>query len=71
MAELSTRKIIMSEAVFDELIKLKDELESIIETIEILNDKELTAGLERSKKDVENGRVYKLKNVDELEEIWK
>jgi hypothetical protein len=71
MAELSTRKIIMSEAVFDELIKLKDELESIIETIEIMNDKELIAGLERSKKDVESGRVYKLKNVDKLEEIWK
>lgn len=71
MAEMSARKIIMTEKVFSELIKLRDELESIIETIEIMNDKELLDGLERSKKDVETGRVYELKDVENLDEIWK
>jgi hypothetical protein len=40
MTEMSARKIIMSAEVFEELIKLRDELESIIETIEIMNDQE-------------------------------
>lgn len=71
MAETSARKITMSGKVFGELIKLRDELESIIETIEIMNDKELMEGLERSKKDVETGRVYELKNAENLDEIWK
>jgi hypothetical protein len=36
-----------------------------------MNDRELMEGLKRSKKDVEEGRVYELKNVDELDENWK
>jgi len=38
---------------------------------EIINDKELMEGLKRSKRDVEEGRVYELKNVDDFDEIWK
>ena len=53
------------------LVKLKEELEEVIETIEIMNDRALMEGLKRSKKDVEEGRIYELKNVDELDEIWK
>jgi hypothetical protein len=59
---------------FNTLVKLKEEIEEIedmIETIEMMNDRELMAGLKRSKKDVEEGRVYELKNVDDLDEIWK
>jgi len=36
-----------------------------------MNDKELMKGLKRSKKDIEEGRVYELRNVDDLDEIWK
>lgn len=43
----------------------------MIETIGIMNDKELMKGLKRSKKDIEEGRVYELRNVDDLDEIWK
>ena len=56
---------------FNTLVKLKEELEDVIETIEIMNDKELMEGLNRSKKDVEEGRVYELKSVDDFDEIWK
>ena len=38
---------------------------------EIINDKELMEGLKRSKRDVEEGRFYELKNVDDFDEIWK
>ncbi len=64
-------ELTISPSAFNTLVKLKEELEDVIETIEIMNDRELMEGLERSKKDVEEGWVYELKNVDELDEIWK
>ena len=64
-------ELTISPSAFNTLVKLKEELEDVIETIEIMNDKELMEGLRRSKKDVEEGRIYELKNVDELDEIWK
>ena len=74
MAETKTimkSELTISPDAFNTLVKLKEELEDVIETIEIMNDRALMAGLKRSKKDVEEGRVYELKNVDELDEIWK
>ena len=74
MAETKTimkGELTISPDAFNTLVKLKEELEDVIETIEIMNDRELMEGLKRSKKDVEEGRVYELKNVDELDEIWK
>ena len=74
MAEAKTimkGELTISPDAFNTLVKLKEELEEVIETIEIMNDRELMEGLKRSKKDVEVGRVYELKNVDELDEIWK
>ena len=64
-------ELTISSDAFYTLVKLKEELEEVIETIEIMNDKELMEGLKRSKKDVEEGRVYELKNIGELDEIWK
>jgi hypothetical protein len=74
MAEAKTimkGELTISPDAFNTLVKLKEELEDVIETIEIMNDKELMEGLIRSKKDVEEGRIYELKNIDELDEIWK
>ena len=74
MAETKTimkSELTISPDAFNTLVKLKEELEDVIETIEIMNDRALMAGLKRSMKDVEEGRVYELKNVDELDEIWK
>ncbi|NQE54065.1 hypothetical protein C5S29_10780 [ANME-1 cluster archaeon GoMg3.2] len=56
---------------FSTLVKLKEELEDVIETIEIMNDRALMEGLKKSKRDVEEGRIYELKNVDDFDEIWK
>ena len=74
MAETKTimkGELTITPDAFNTLVKLKEELEDVIETIEIMNDRALMAGLKRSKKDVEEGRIYELKNVDELDEIWK
>lgn len=67
---LSQNKIVISYDAFNNLKKLKEELESIIETIEIMNDETLMAGIKKSKDDVKAGRVHELKNVDDLDEIW-
>ena len=74
MAEAKTimkGELTITPDAFNTLVKLKEELEDVIETIEIMNDRALMAGLKRSKKDVEEGRVYELKNVDDFDEIWK
>ncbi len=74
MAEAKTimkGELTITPDAFNTLVKLKEELEDVIETIEIVNDKELMEGLNRSKKDVEEGRVYELKSVDDFDEIWK
>ncbi|NOR77502.1 MAG: hypothetical protein GQ523_03565 [Methanophagales archaeon] len=76
MAEAKTISIMKGELTispdaFYTLVKLKEEFEEVIETIEIMNDRELMEGLKMSKKDVEEGRIYELKNVDELDEIRK
>ncbi|HJH26733.1 MAG TPA: hypothetical protein C5S37_08165, partial [Methanophagales archaeon] len=66
MAEAKTimkGELTISPDAFNTLVKLKEELEEVIETIEIMNDRALMAGLKRSKKDVEEGRIYELKNV--------
>jgi flagellar biosynthesis/type III secretory pathway chaperone len=55
---------------FYDLKKLKDDLEALIETIEILNDEKLRNGIKISRKDVEAGRLHELKNIEELDEIW-
>jgi len=64
-------ELTISSEAFNTLVKLKEELEELIETIEIMNDSELMKGLKRSRKDLEEGRVYELRNVDDLDEIWK
>ncbi len=64
-------ELTISSDLFNALIKLKVELEDVIETIEIMNDEELMEGLKRSREDMKAGRVYELSDLDELDEIWK
>ena len=63
-------KIVISYDAFNNLRKLKDDLESLLETIEIMNDETLMKGIERSRDDVKAGRVHQMKDVSELDEIW-
>ncbi len=63
-------KIVISYDAFNNLRKLKDDLESLLETIEIMNDETLMKGVERSRDDVKAGRVHRMKDVGEIDEIW-
>jgi hypothetical protein len=53
-------------AVYRDMVKLREELDSIIETLEIMSDEELMEGIRRSKEDVNAGRYKELKSVEEL-----
>ncbi len=56
--------------ILQSMLHLRDELDDIIETIEILSNKELLDGINRSLKDMESGKVYELSDIDDLDELW-
>ena len=59
-------ELIVSKDVFNALVKIREELDQIIESIEIMNDKKLMEGIDRAMKDVEKGKIYELEDIDEL-----
>ena len=63
-------KGVVASAVYRDMVKLREEMDAIIETLEIMSDEELMEGIRRSKEDLKAGRYKELKNVEELDEIW-
>jgi len=59
-------EIALSKKVFEDMIVLKNEMESIIETLEIMSDRELMEGIRRAEKDFEEGRFTQCKNKEEM-----
>lgn len=64
------KKLVMTPEMFDEMLRLREEFDSLVETIEILNDKGLMEGIKRSKEDIKAGRVHELKKIEDLDKIW-
>jgi len=52
--------------VLNTMINIRDELDSLIETIQIMNDKELMSGINSSKQDVIKRNVQQISSADEL-----
>jgi hypothetical protein len=61
------QKITMTKSIFEDILRIREELDSVVETIEIMNNKELREGIERSRKNVKEGKVRKLKSVDDID----
>jgi PHD/YefM family antitoxin component YafN of YafNO toxin-antitoxin module len=59
--------VVMTKEDFDELIS---EIESLIETVEILSDKNLVKQIKESERDIEEGRVSEIKKEDVLKELF-
>jgi hypothetical protein len=49
---------------------LRDEIDDIIETIEILSDKELLEGIKKSMKDLKSGNIHELSDINDIDELW-
>jgi hypothetical protein len=56
--------------VLTSMLHLRDEIDDIIETIEILSDNELLEGIKKSLNDLESGKIFELSAVDDLDEFW-
>jgi hypothetical protein len=61
------QKITMTKSIFEDILRIREELDSVVETIEIMNNKELREGIERSRKNVKEGKVRKLKSADDID----
>lgn len=62
--------IMIPQKAFRSIVKLNEEFDSIIETIEIMNDKELMKGIERSERDLKAGRVREIKNINDIDSMF-
>ena len=62
------KEVVIPVKIFSRLMKVRDESDSIMETIDILRNKKLMESIKKAREDVRKGRVYKLKDLDEL---WK
>ncbi len=61
------QKITMTKSIFEDILRIREELDSVVETIEIMNNKELREGIESSRKNVKGGKIRKLKSVDDID----
>lgn len=66
-AAVGTPEISDKQGGFCRYGKDKEEMDILVETIEIMNDKKLMEGIERSKKDAKAGRVTKIKSAAEVQ----
>ncbi len=64
-----TATITLPVPVVRDLSRKLVELEEILETIEILSDKQLMAGIEKGQKDIQEGRSKKINSVKDLDSL--
>lgn len=70
MKPKNTSQVTIDRRIFMDMEKLRLEFDSLMETIEIMNDPALMAGVKRSISDVKSGRVSKIKSPDDLDRLW-
>ena len=58
-----TRTITISEDIFEEMIKKKEEFDAIVESIELMNNPEVKEAIRNSKEDIKAGRTHKLSDI--------
>lgn len=52
-----------------DMVRLREEFDIMVETLEIMSDPKLMKGIERSRKQAQKGRIRELKSVDEID-VW-
>lgn len=60
-------KVMMSKEDFEELIS---EVESLIETVEILSDENLMKQIRKSEKDLEEGKVSEIESEEDMRRLF-
>ena len=67
----NTATILISNKKISEAKKLRDELDSLIETAEILNNKTLMNSIRRSEFDIKKGKFTKISSKKQLNEFFR
>ncbi len=57
------RTITINKDIFQEMIRKKEEFDSIVESIELMNKPGVRESITKSKEDIKVGRVHKLRDV--------
>ena len=57
------RTITISEDIFEEMIRKKEEFDVVVESIELMNNPDVKVAINKSKEDIKVGRVHKLRDV--------
>ena len=70
MDNVSATNNTITSDILDTMVKMRDELDALIETIQMMNDKELMSGINRSKQDVIKGNIHEISSADELALVW-
>ena len=69
MANGST--VLIPSKKIEEARRLRDELDSLIETAEIMNNKSLVESIKRSEKDIKEGRATRIGSKKELDDFFR
>ena len=67
----NTATVLISNKKISEAKKLRDELDSLIETAEILNNKVLAESIRRSSLDMKRGKFTKIGSKKQLAEFFR
>lgn len=57
------KTVTINEDIFQEMIRKKEEFDSIVESIELMNKPKVRESIRISKEDIKAGRVHKLRDV--------
>jgi len=60
------KELVLSRDILNALIRIRKELDEIIETLEIMSDKETMEGIKKGLEDIEKGRIYELKDIEDI-----
>jgi len=60
------KELMLSQDILNALIQIRKELDEIIETLEIMGEEETMEGIKRGLEDIEKGRLYELKDIEDL-----
>lgn len=58
-----SRTITISQDIFQEMIRKKEEFDAVVESIELMNNPEVKEAIEKSRDDIALGRVHKLRDI--------
>ncbi len=59
-----SEQVCIPRELFEDMLKLKEDIESTIETAEIMSDTDLLDGIRNSLEEVKKGRLHELKRTE-------